>query len=48
MRVDSVEPKPAMDTREEVIAELRGLYAKALAPMVSLVREVESFEPEAD
>ena len=48
MRVDSVEPKPAMGTREEVNAELRGWYAKALAPMESLVREAESFEPEAD
>jgi hypothetical protein len=47
MRVDSVEPEPAMGTREEVNAELRGWYAKALGPMESLVREAESFEPEA-
>jgi hypothetical protein len=40
---------PSMrDTRAEIIAELRRLYAKALAPMGSLVREAESFEPEAD
>jgi hypothetical protein len=36
-----------MDTQEEVIAELRGLYAKALAPKLSLVH-AESFEPEVD
>jgi hypothetical protein len=27
---------------------MRGLYAKALAPMLSLVHEAESFEPEVD
>jgi len=48
VRLESAESKPAMDTRADVIAELRGLYAKALAPMGSLVREAESFEPEAD
>ena len=48
MRLESVQPKPAMDTQEEVIAELRGLYAKALAPKLSLVHEAESVEPEAD
>ena len=44
VRLESAESKPAMDTRAKVIAELRGLYAKALAPMGS-VREAESFEP---
>jgi hypothetical protein len=45
VRLESAESKPAMDARAEVIAELRGLYAKALAPMGSLVREAEAFEP---